>query len=692
MWEELQQANRQWLIRYRIMQWVFLLVAVLALFNVHADTAARAEDREALARKAQLDARRLLARQGPILDRHRHDLMRPVQEGDRGWRRLFPWGPVMAQLLLTGNLTEEQRATGYRGTWLENLIYGSPAWASGPAPPLVTNLDARLATSVYQRLIAENTPGCIIVLKPDGELLCLVDAPGVDPERYYRDGGYIKQLNKRRDDPLFPRSLSRPAVGSVVKPIIAALLLERGMPPDFTVRCRGRIFVNGRWIHCITRSGHGRVGVRTALAHSCNVFFWTAGRRFLDQKTVLDCFYRTGILDPDVRGLPIRPAVVPLPGTDEETWLFTLIGQHSQLPLLGIARAYACLMDGRRPKLRVITDPPQWQAVFQPATCAIVRQGLADAVLYGTARSVREGPGGRWRPICKTGSAEVKEGLTHSLACLVAPGPSAPAQIIVLVFLEGGGRGTRAAALGGEIIDLWFRERAFGRGAARTATPGLMNDDPVVRVTPVPPPSASPADILPLPADQRAHPRAPQRSDNSESPPGLPRGRLAADERWVHVLLRQRPQQVVCYRGDQMVRRLICSGSRLGTDDWGWCRTGSRKKRLWFRGNKKTKTPPGWMWWWVTIEPDTLSGEARVRIRGRNGLHAVPAHGRKLLGQPASHGCLRLRPSDARWFWRWASPGTPLYFQTRTPDSPRKLLAELRARDRVMPIRASRPL
>jgi hypothetical protein len=647
MFEEYLQHEHQFINRFRVLQWSTLIGTVVALGWVWVANAVPVGGRDVLARRARQKALASVSREGPILDRENRVWSRPVQVREGRWQREYPFGPVTAQLLLSGSLGAEQRALGSGGSAVGNFLYGWPAWVV-TRPPLKSTLHAPFSTDVQRLLLEEGIPGTVICYRPNGELLTLVDAPAVDPERYLRDPDYHKQIDARKDAPLYSRGLSIQPLGSVVKPLVGAILLEGNkIPVGYAINCTGHFSIHGKTFYCAGRRGHGRVTLRKALAVSCNCFFFSASAAgYLTQEDVVDYFHRAGLLNPQIRALSVQPGVLPLPHADDETWAMSLVGLYSQLPLLGLAQSYTCLVDGRLHPLHVLSgEAPPAVPVFRESTAATIRRGLEDAAIYGTARPVRgDGALARWKACGKTGTTgDGQVGASHALFAGFAPGPDNP-QIMLVVFLEGGGEGRRAAALAGRVIDLWFRKYAYAM--------------------PEPQPAVVPAD---------APEGAVQESTKEQPPlPDLPRARLSADEKWALVDLVRRPQQVICFKGQRQVARLTCSGSRLGTSDRGWCQAGPRKTRHWYRGNARTKSKPGGLRWWVEIIPDTPEGTARADAGAYNGFHESPGDGYTLLGRPAVAWVHSPQSKDARFFWRWVDASTPLYFQTQGTPHPRR--------------------
>jgi penicillin-binding protein 2 len=68
--------------------------------------------------------------------------------------------------------------------------------------------------------------------------------------------------------------------GSVFKIVVALAGLEEGiLDPEEEIFCNGSFRVGNRTYRCWRRGGHGRVDLHRALVESCDVYFYTLGKR-----------------------------------------------------------------------------------------------------------------------------------------------------------------------------------------------------------------------------------------------------------------------------------------------------------------------------------------------------------------------------------------------------------------------------
>lgn len=347
---------------------------------------------------------------------------------------------------------------------------------------LILSIDARLENALaaaleenLQRVRASRAAG--VVLDPKtGEILAMVSLPGYDNAIF--TGGVAREeyaaLINDKDLPLFNRAISGEyPSGSIIKPLIAtAALQEKIITASTQVLSVGGIRIAQWFFPDWKAGGHGLVSVRRALAESVNTFFYIAGGGFgarigLGPERIgryLDAFglgRKTGI---DLPGE--HAGTVPTPLWKKETtgegWYIgdtyhLAIGQGYLLVTpLQMAVATAAVANGGTlyvPSLvRGIEDPQTGvvqyhkpsilrEKLANDANLAIVRAGMRDAVLWGSARRLA---GLGIAAAGKTGTAQWSTtGKPH--AWFVGFAPADDPQIAVSILLEEGGEGSDAA-------------------------------------------------------------------------------------------------------------------------------------------------------------------------------------------------------------------------------------------------------
>jgi penicillin-binding protein 2 len=106
-----------------------------------------------------------------------------------------------------------------------------------------------------------------------GEVLAIASAPRYDPSRLSRDFAEVAAL---RPSPLVHRAIAAELPpGSIMKLLTSAAALETGaITADSTIFCQGYLHTR-RAFKC--NGYHAEIGLRGAIARSCNVFYYKAG-------------------------------------------------------------------------------------------------------------------------------------------------------------------------------------------------------------------------------------------------------------------------------------------------------------------------------------------------------------------------------------------------------------------------------
>jgi len=342
-------------------------------------------------------------------------------------------------------------------------------------------IDAKLQRAAENALSqARNTGALAAIDTRTGEVLALASRPGFDPNTFSLSGKAFQQAYRRiaRDPqhPMIFRALtSRFPPGSTFKPFVAAAGLERGaVSSGSTVNCPG-YFMLGRKFGCWQVHGEN-VNLSTALAKSCDVYFYQLGLKLGDPESTGPTYLakvarefgfgeKTGVdLPSDEAGLmpdpawrkrfnARRPALQRwFPGNT----LNMSIGQGDVLATpLQMAIATAAIANGGTrwtPHLvRQITDgdgkviersvPKGQHVAVSPNNLALVRQGMRDAVTNGTGKACNLP---QVSVAGKTGSAEdVHNALPHSWWVCFAPADKP--RIAIACIVENSGHGSENA-------------------------------------------------------------------------------------------------------------------------------------------------------------------------------------------------------------------------------------------------------
>ncbi len=251
--------------------------------------------------------------------------------------------------------------------------------------------------------------GSVVVLKPaTGEVLALVSYPYYDPNVFSRAEGR-EELRTLFLDTRFPflnRAIqSSYAPASTFKIIMtAADIEENAFPPQQQIDCTGQILFGGREFTDWKPSGHGPLNLEGALAESCDVYFWTLGRKYLGLDRMVDYSKRFGLGEKTGIDLPGEVAgLIPTPEWKEriyhQPWLGgdtmnMSIGQGNLLVTpLQMADVIATVANGgvayRPHVLKEVRDATTGSVVEETKPEVLRNSGLRATTLQEVARDMR---------------------------------------------------------------------------------------------------------------------------------------------------------------------------------------------------------------------------------------------------------------------------------------------------------------
>ncbi len=152
---------------------------------------------------------------------------------------------------------------------------------------LVLTLDLRIQKVVEQLMTGTKEKpinGSVVVMKVQtGEILAMTSKPSFDPN-LFASGISVEQWRKlilNDQHPLQNKAIDgQYPPGSVYKIVVAYAALEaRVVTPETTVFCPGYYRLGRGSYRCWNRGGHGTMNLHDALVQSCDVYFYTVGRR-----------------------------------------------------------------------------------------------------------------------------------------------------------------------------------------------------------------------------------------------------------------------------------------------------------------------------------------------------------------------------------------------------------------------------
>lgn len=181
--------------------------------------------------------------------------------------------------LLKGTPGRESRTVDARGRVLsDTTIFEPPEMGNN----LVLTIDSRIQALTEKAL--GSRVGAAVVLRPsNGEILAMVSYPYYDPNFFNTD--YSAEDYKRlQDDPNKPLlnrvvNATYPPASTFKTIMTTAILTEKALSSDKKIECPGHIRYGDRVFNCHIRGrGHGWLDLKNALAQSCDIYYWVAGR------------------------------------------------------------------------------------------------------------------------------------------------------------------------------------------------------------------------------------------------------------------------------------------------------------------------------------------------------------------------------------------------------------------------------
>lgn len=143
-----------------------------------------------------------------------------------------------------------------------NLVNDSSVEANG----IVSTIDVNIQSIAEKAAEAIDMGAVVIAEANSGKIRASVSRPDFDilkVEDYLND----------TDSALLNRAINAYNVGSVFKPCVAIAGIENNKG-NFIYNCTGSCEIIDRFFKCHDLSGHGTLNLRSAIAHSCNTFFY----------------------------------------------------------------------------------------------------------------------------------------------------------------------------------------------------------------------------------------------------------------------------------------------------------------------------------------------------------------------------------------------------------------------------------
>ena len=344
---------------------------------------------------------------------------------------------------------------------------------------LYTNIDLDLQRFVHA-LFGDSLIGGVVAMEPhSGEVLALHSAPTFDPNRFI--GGiprdYWDELQNDERRPLYNKAIKGAyPPGSIWKLHTSIIAMEAGqvrIDEKMPVRCEGGFQFGNRFQRCWKRDGHGDVTLAEALEQSCDTYFYQLGLRIGLQNLVagglrLGARERSGIdLPAETRSVfPTDPPkeyydrLFGPRGWSNGVVLNLAIGQgENSQTVVNMARFYSALAtDGEAARPEVVRGQAERTRMFDitPEQLRQLQDAMAGVLTRGTAAASQlEGIA----IAGKTGTAQNAQDQVRDHSWFAGYAPADDPKIVVVLLLEFGGSGSRAARMASKVFEYYLKQR-----------------------------------------------------------------------------------------------------------------------------------------------------------------------------------------------------------------------------------------
>ena len=355
---------------------------------------------------------------------------------------------------------------------------------------LVLWLDSELQKKIQEELekeikIVGAKGGVAVALDPKtGGVLALVSYPSIDNNLFSKriSQEEWKEIEEDPLKPLFNRAIAGTYLtGSTIKPLIAsAALEEKIISPEKKINAQGKILVQDQWNpekiwEYKDWAVHGWTDIRKAIAQSVNVYFYTIGGGYGDQKGLgptkikeyLEKFgwnQKTGIdLPGEAEGFipdkEWKKKTFPNdPGWwDGDTYNLSIGQGFLQITPLEVAASFVSIanggkllqpqvvkeiIDSKKNPIEEIKPKVIRENFIKPENLQIVREGMRQAVTSGSATGWLDQL--RVPAAAKTGTAELGREFYNNWVTVFAPYEDP--QIVLTIIIENV-KGVQTAAL-----------------------------------------------------------------------------------------------------------------------------------------------------------------------------------------------------------------------------------------------------
>ena len=337
-------------------------------------------------------------------------------------------------------------------------------------PPIIGNslyltIDTELQKTAYQALknSSSGKGAAVAIDVKTGAIKAFVSCPSYDLNKVSSAKDYRRYL-RNKNLPFFNRCIQALyPPGSTFKIVTFIAALEHLHFDPYKVEdCTGKFELGDRFYVCSSRAGHGKLNLISAMAYSCNVYFYILGldlgvRVINEYAKMFRLGEKTGIdIYSEKKGFVPTPewkkAKMKMPWLKGDTVILS-IGQGAlwvtPLQMANLMATVANkgvsykpylveeIKDSNTKELVYKHEPVENEKIeLEPNTWKQLHKALKAAVEYGTAKRTKFKT---MSVAAKTGTAENPQGDDH--AWVVAYAPADNPKLALAVIVENGGYG-----------------------------------------------------------------------------------------------------------------------------------------------------------------------------------------------------------------------------------------------------------
>lgn len=336
-----------------------------------------------------------------------------------------------------------------------------------------TTLNLKLQM-IAEKLFPQNFAGTFILIDPKtGGLEVLLSNPNFDPNIFLEQikSDEWQELQKKKC--FINRAFNAcypPA--SIFKLVTLSAALENNIiDENSSWVCTGQLSFAGRFYHCMNRQGHGLMNTKQALAYSCNIPFFSIGKKIkidtlADYANKLGLGKKTSIIFEEKTGL-IPSSLWKLKTKGEQWWpgetLSAVIGQSFMLVTpIQIACMISGICKGYLVQPRILTNEPiiKKPININKKTLKFLKTTMRSVIEEGSARRLSNmkdfkihGKTGTAQTINNKESGLTKEQEAHAWFTAYFRYKNHPAKTLVILIENAGYSGVAT-----EVAQRFFKE------------------------------------------------------------------------------------------------------------------------------------------------------------------------------------------------------------------------------------------